>query len=247
MANSNRICSVKDCSNEVYARNLCEAHYKRLLVHGDVRSRIPLANYKARYAAGCVVENCGRKIHRRCWCIGHYFRWLKHGEVRADQPLDPKYHRNRGRIKPFIKFAIDGEYSSDCLLWPFGLSDNGYGSPVKLKPKIQKRPHQIVCEAVYGPASSPYHEVAHNCGNRQCVNRTHLRWATISENAADRVIHGTDIRGEDNAQAKLTESDVREIRALDGKMFHREIADIYGVHRVTISEAIRRVTWAHVR
>lgn len=53
--------------------------------------------------------------------------------------------------------------------------------------------------------------------------------------------------GEDHYEAKLTADDVREIRdrAARGES-HRDLAAEFEVAQTTISQAIRRVTWAHV-
>uniref|UniRef100_A0A6M3IFD4 GIY-YIG domain-containing protein n=1 Tax=viral metagenome TaxID=1070528 RepID=A0A6M3IFD4_9ZZZZ len=55
-------------------------------------------------------------------------------------------------------------------------------------------------------------------------------------------------RGENNANAKLTEQDVREIMVLleDGVLSQQQIADRYGVSRETVRLIKRRRTWAHV-
>jgi transposase len=51
--------------------------------------------------------------------------------------------------------------------------------------------------------------------------------------------------GEKNGESKLTAADVLEIRAITGKTL-REIAALYGVSKMTISNVIRRKTWTHL-
>lgn len=54
-------------------------------------------------------------------------------------------------------------------------------------------------------------------------------------------------RGEKSKNAKLTESQVREIRSLAAAgMTHEEISKSYTVNRRQISRIIRRIRWAHV-
>jgi hypothetical protein len=96
---------------------------------------------------------------------------------------------------------------------------------------------------VNGEPPSPQHHAAHNCGNASCVNPYHIRWATPSENQADRVEHGTSNRGERNGQTALTEDQVREIRALDRVISDDEISMRYGVSKSSILNILHGKTW----
>lgn len=73
--------------------------------------------------------------------------------------------------------------------------------------------HHLVLEAFIGPRP-PGLQACHNDGNKLNNAVTNLRWDTCKANAADRVRHGTALVGERSPNVKLTESDVREIRAL---------------------------------
>jgi hypothetical protein len=74
-----------------------------------------------------------------------------------------------------------------------------------------------------------------------------IRWghlkSKLSERAQKRRKHG--YKGEGHWQGRLTEDDVRKIRADARKQ--REIAADYGVHQVTISEIKLGKIWGHVR
>lgn len=61
-----------------------------------------------------------------------------------------------------------------------------------------------------------------------------------------RLLHKRLPQGEANNKAKLTEKDVREIRALPGEMSHREIGKLYGVRHSTISDVRNRRTWKYI-
>lgn len=71
--------------------------------------------------------------------------------------------------------------------------------------------HILVCCAWHGPRP-PKHQAAHNNGDGHDNRPENLRWATSLENAADKLLHGTDARGEKHGQAKATEEMVRDIR-----------------------------------
>ena len=109
--------------------------------------------------------------------------------------------------------------------------------------------HVKVCELANGPRPSSRHQAAHSCGNSKCVNPAHLRWATAWENSQDRINHGTQTRGMDVAGSKLTEEDVRFIRAnyqKHGSMDARVLAAMFDVHYSNIDCIVRNKTWRGV-
>lgn len=74
--------------------------------------------------------------------------------------------------------------------------------------------HRLICEAFHGRAPSAMHHAAHWDGDKNNNSASNLRWATPKENVGgDRIRHGRAPRGEMNGRAKLTWSQVNEIRA----------------------------------
>ncbi|WP_367647038.1 HNH endonuclease [Achromobacter deleyi] len=132
--------------------------------------------------------------------------------------------------------------SDDCLIWPFGTDSRGYGQ-VRFKGR-QDRSHRVVCWLFHGAPSGGKTDAAHSCGNRLCVNPRHLSWKTHRENEADKVAHGTIIRGEACNLTSLTESDVLEIRNLKGLKTQVEIAAQFGTTQQTVSKIQSRKRWA---
>lgn len=61
--------------------------------------------------------------------------------------------------------------------------------------KVKQGIHKLVALAFIGPQPSPRHNVAHNDGSRSNNRVANLRWATFEENEADKVLHGTHLRG----------------------------------------------------
>lgn len=109
--------------------------------------------------------------------------------------------------------------------------------------------HRLVVWAFIGPKPSPFHEVAHADGNKQNNHRTNLRWATKSENCLQKREHGAipDIRGEKHPGAKLTEEIVHQLRRRRREgAFFREIAEEFGIPKLTVWDAVSRKTWSHI-
>jgi len=133
----------------------------------------------------------------------------------------------------------------ECPKWPFSTSPRGYGQIVH---NGKKRPvSNLVCELVHGPAPSPEHQAAHNCGkgHEGCFGARCVEWKTPVENRADAIRHGTHIHGEEHANAKLTEAQVNEIRrrALAGENQQR-LAEEFGIVQSAVSNIKFGRRWA---
>lgn len=143
-----------------------------------------------------------------------------------------------GKTIEWIRYHAN--YDADfCLIWPFCRNPNGYGTFGYLgKPHYA---HRFMCEFVNGPAPTDEHEAAHSCGNGNmgCVNPRHLSWKTKSENRIDALNHGTGVRGR-NGRKRLNESQVAEIRSLQGKMTQAEIAAKFGISEPNVRAIL---TW----
>lgn len=187
----------------------------------------------------CSIPDCGKPHVARGLCTAHYTRWRKHGDPLRGGPLDA----SRGDVQRFFRDVVLAYEGHDCLFWPFSKYTDGCGK-IQHGGRTQRVP-RLVCEHVNGPPPTPKHQAAHSCGNGHlaCVTRRHLSWKTGKENQADRLLHGTDAVGEKNAFAKLTDADVRQIRALRGALFQREIAEQFGVSQSCVSLIHHGKTW----
>jgi hypothetical protein len=91
--------------------------------------------------------------------------------------------------------------------------------------------------------------VCHACDNPMCVNPDHLWLGSHADNRNDALAKQRDntARGEQMPSAKLTEDDVRTIRATVGKRGTvRAAARHYGVTHSSIQDIIKGKTWRHV-
>lgn len=108
---------------------------------------------------------------------------------------------------------------------------------------------RMVCERRHGPLGKL--GALHSCDNPACINPDHLRPGTQKDNVADmrsRNRHHTIPppvhRGGDHWQARLTEDDVRYIRA--SKEPQKILAAKFGIDPSAISMVRTRRTWKHV-
>jgi len=85
--------------------------------------------------------------------------------------------------------------------------------------------------------------IRHKCRSKNCVNPEHLETGTSAQNATDMIRDGTSTRGIKNPQAKLTEEQVREIRARSTEN-QRLLGEEFGVSRVAITDIISGKRWA---
>lgn len=114
---------------------------------------------------------------------------------------------------------------------------------------VDKPIHQLVLLTFVGPRPYPEYDSCHDDGNAENNFLTNLYWGTKKENAEDRVRHSTQVRGVKVSLAKLTDSQVAEIKqALPTwkKGMGKQFAEKFGVGNTAISCIKHGLTWNHV-
>jgi len=139
---------------------------------------------------------------------------------------------------------VDKRGDGDCWPWQAAKNAQGYGRFSVYVDHCQRwfSAHRVAWEWTFG-AIPPGIIVCHRCDNPSCVNPTHLFLGTHKDNARDRdqKRRRRAPAGELNGRAKLTASDVDNIRMSPHKA--ALLAELYGVARQTICAARSGQTW----
>lgn len=195
----------------------------------------------------CSVPGCGRYHNARGYCHAHYYRWRK-GDLRLDTPVRDKRPGNMSTVATFrYVMPEDPPLSDVCWPWRGTVDDrptSGYG--LISCNRAQHRAHRVAYEIFVGLIPDGL-EICHHCDNPPCCNPRHLYAGTSDDNHRDMVLRDRSTRGERNAQAKLTQSQVDEIRrryACEGIM-QKQLAVEYGVSKATICNIIKRKVWRY--
>ncbi len=105
----------------------------------------------------------------------------------------------------------------------------------------------LVLEAFVGPCPDGMqacHFPDRNTANNALSN---LRYGTPVQNQADRLVHGTEVRGEKHYLTHLTEDDVREIRRrrASGETLVA-LGAAFGITNHAVFRIVKRMNWKHV-
>lgn len=147
--------------------------------------------------------------------------------------------------KPDLWITPDGRVFQELPASPdsFGYAQISVGGRGQ---KRAIRRHILVCETFHGVRQGRA-VVRHKNGVPGDDHKDNLMWGTQAENCADTVAHGKSTKGMRNAQALLTDANVREIkqRLRDGES-QRQIAESFGIRQPTVSDIKRGLTWSHI-
>lgn len=162
-----------------------------------------------------------------------FYEVSDHGRVRT-VPRRVPCGENRTRSVPprVLTPGFDGAYY--------------HFTPVREGKQATKKLHHAVLEAFVGlrPQGTETRHLDGDPGNNALSN---LCWGTKVENAADRISHGTQVRGEEHHNARATAATVRKIRKLYRQSFSQEeIAARVGLGQSAVSSILTGATWRHV-
>lgn len=128
---------------------------------------------------------------------------------------------------------------SGCWLWMGNIHHTGYGK------YHRSSAHRYVYEQLTGTDLTGK-VICHRCDVKSCVNPDHMFVGTQRDNIADMDAKGrrANFKGEASPTARLTDDDVRAIRADTRKQ--KYIAEDYGVSAKQISNIKTRYSWSHI-
>lgn len=170
---------------------------------------------------------------------------LNHGCVNPDHLI-----LNRKDVPVEERFweKVDKKGIDDCWNWIGSTNKNGYGTFIfNGKVELSHRVSWII----HNGSILDNMNVLHDCDNPSCVNCNHLFLGTHKDNMRDmfnKNRHHIDKKGEKNNSAKLTESQVIEIRNLAAttNLTRKQIAGKYNISYSTAANIIKRKRWIHI-
>jgi len=192
----------------------------------------------------CSEPGCTGAYAARGLCHTHYRRFLREGGERT------MLHNRRYGMTPDERFwSYVKRRSRGCWEWTGYKNEKGYGV-INLQGK-RVLAHRMSWLLICGEIPDGLF-LLHRCDNPACCRISHLFLGTLADNNADMDEKGRARRtglimvgkGEANPSAKLTEKDVREIRA--SSVPGRKLGPKYGVTQVTIDAIRRRAIWSHI-
>lgn len=154
----------------------------------------------------------------------------------------------RQHLPAILAALVPGE--NGCLL--FAGNKTGTYAQTTIGGKTY-RLNRVILAATIGQPLGMLH-ACHSCDNRECCNPAHLFPGTKTQNHEDAVRKGRQTlgvagvqkwRGEAHGRAKLSESDVRAIRA-DSVSTLAELVAKYGTSKAHIASIRHRRRWKHL-
>lgn len=153
--------------------------------------------------------------------------------VKAIAGFPGYYATDDGQILSAMRGSVRAAYRTVTLVGPDGVNASA-------------SVHRIICAAFHGECPDGM-EVRHLDGDPLNNRPDNLAWGTRTENAADRVRHGTALRGESLGTAKLSTENVVDIKAaLAAGETQHSIAARFGVRQTNIANIATGRAWSHV-
>ena len=150
-------------------------------------------------------------------------------------PLIDRFHSN---IMIEQNPAVS-ETLGPCWLWLGSKGVNGYGMIAKKRWGFN---YVHVWSYNYHKGDlPPGEEVRHRCDQRPCCNPAHLESGTRAQNVHDAVI-----RNPTAFNRRLTDNNIKEIRANVNHESHTDLAKRYGVVPTVIGNIMSRRTYTHI-
>lgn len=144
--------------------------------------------------------------------------------------------------------------STGCAEWTGARDADGYPSVSRRIDgrTVHYKAARIVLAEMLGRPLTDAECALHRCDNPPCIERSHLFVGTKGDNSRDMMSKGRGRQqlrpGAANRNAKLTDADVRAIRAsyAAGSATLVQLGEQYGVHHSAVSRIVNRRQYADV-
>lgn len=133
----------------------------------------------------------------------------------------------------------------NCIISTYYTTPDGH-AVIRRSGKNYPHHRYVYCQHYNIPLSSIAGLVVrHKCDVPNCINPEHLELGTNDDNVADRVARNRSATGGTNGSAKLTATQVAEIRN-NTVMSSRDLGKKYGVSHTQIQKIQRNKNWSTV-
>lgn len=193
--------------------------------------------FKTNVCIGCGIEkpaeefmrHNGRPPRKRCHACIEASGAGKGGEIIIDDKA----------LRVFWSKVI--RYETGCWGWTGSTTKTGYAEFAVDGRIIRANRFSYVLHTGWQPGEL---SVCHSCDNRECTNPVHLFTGTIADNTKDRDEKGRVQQGVSHYKARLSEDDVRSIRA--SELPDGELARLYETGETHIRKIRDRTFWKSV-
>lgn len=190
--------------------------------------------------AQCCIKECEKPVLASGMCAMHYRRMKKYGDPTA---VKIKQLHGASLTDRFLHYTTKSERG--CWVWSGSLDRNGYGRlNIKNRPELAHRLSWVLHKGEISPSD----HVLHTCDNPRCVRPDHLFLGDQAANNADMISKGRHSpgvsRGVDHGCARLSEDDIRAIRA--STEAPQVLAAKFGLSRRHVRDIISRKVWRHL-
>ncbi len=162
-------------------------------------------------------------------------RWPK-------RTFEERFWEKVNKDGPIINPAL-----GNCWVWT-AAKTRGYGAIAGIKSDGVLQAHRVSYAFTHGKIPLGL-IICHKCDNPPCVNPKHLYAGTDADNMRDSMARGRQraVHGEQHPHAKLTDSQIIEIRNLTASgMTNRATAKLFNVGFSAIARIRERKNWKHV-
>ena len=153
---------------------------------------------------------------------------------------------NFSELRKYIKVRVNFETEDGKTHWIWKLAKCGnYGSTGKIGFRSAHKLSYCAFNEIH-PSELKDLQIRHKCKFKACVNPSCLESGTPEQNMRDKKRDGTQSKGENHPNAKITEKTAKAIKVSKGDGSVNQRAKKFGVSVCTVTHIDRGKSWNHV-